>query len=1135
MPMLFTAALALALPLVQQAELPAPVKPVTVELGVDERAYESTNPNLMWPLTPSADGTLYFWAESDDFPIEIRLWSEGEEVVGVETADGREPWVKLRVVAGQSVEALVISSDPERGGVVTGHLQRAPDTEATRELARAVAALRQEIVSVAAGQSSDNDARVRALLERIDAEPEAPICKEVNDQLWELAISCSDRLSHDLQAELWRRLTGYIERYLPPSADDCLTARSNLAGTLFDVGRHAEALVEATDVLRMCDTHGLVNQASPAALALALAMKSDPSLDGAAALDHLQSLYLSEETPSHKGAQLGCHLLDALKALDQQERYFDVSSNMAATCATAWLVEDRHLARLYLRHGTLLHGSGALLEARRVLERSLSSMESGPLRDWPNVRSARGALANVSLELGDAEYAHHLFSELLETCLLTEGEDSDVVQRTRMNLAQALRALGRTEEALDYMRTAIEVWTAQGEGTADLVLVASGSLATALNSLGRAHEAYELLQHALEDFGELTSEHGSYESLAAMRASIEAAVGNGRVALELRREALTIAEERSALSSPEVLRRRVALVWSLLAEEEVGAEGQLDRLAADLDSALAALDTSRSPQELQAFAAQFRLPLATLLSTGGSDTTERLLAQCEMIRGVRLAAARLAHLVARDEQLEDAYQRLGRAATELVAGARSIDGNVADRAATVAGVRREIAAHVLALGVPQRLPLTDLDAVRASLDPNEAAVVFWTYGHTDLDADAASHLTTTASTTAFVVRPSGIARVQLGDVDTLRSAALAWRDGIVDRAPTEDPRRAGERLAALVWHPLAAHLEGCERLVVVPDAPLNLVPFDALPISEDDRLGDRMLVSLASSLRELASPPVRRTSANQLVALGDVDYDAGRPSVALPVEASAPSAASDEDLASTLRSPKAKEYVPLEQGRAEIDAVRAVLAAAMPDAEATLLFGADATRRALMAAAPRARWLHLVTHGYFDPSSITRSDAAARADSPLATSEAWLHERYVYGASPMALCGVALAGANAPPDERGHVEGLVTAQELSTFDLTGCELAVLSACETSLGVERYGRGVSSLQLALHLAGARTTVTSLWSVDDPEARLFFEHFYAALWRDGMGKAEALWQAKMALRSANYSVRDWAAWVLSGDPD
>ena len=89
---------------------------------------------------------------------------------------------------------------------------------------------------------------------------------------------------------------------------------------------------------------------------------------------------------------------------------------------------------------------------------------------------------------------------------------------------------------------------------------------------------------------------------------------------------------------------------------------------------------------------------------------------------------------------------------------------------------------------------------------------------------------------------------------------------------------------------------------------------------------------------------------------------------------------------------------------------------------------------------------------------------------------------------------------------------------------------MLSACETNVGLRRAGRD-QSLQSALHAAGARTAITSLWKVDDARRGLF-EVFYEAV-EDS--KADALWQAKMALRAEGHPMRDWAGWVLGGDPE
>ncbi len=141
----------------------------------------------------------------------------------------------------------------------------------------------------------------------------------------------------------------------------------------------------------------------------------------------------------------------------------------------------------------------------------------------------------------------------------------------------------------------------------------------------------------------------------------------------------------------------------------------------------------------------------------------------------------------------------------------------------------------------------------------------------------------------------------------------------------------------------------------------------------------------------------------------------------------------------------------------------------------------------------------------------------------------------VKGMSPMLLCGLALAGANLPEDAVGRAPGLITADELSTLDLSNCELAVLSACDTNVGERRAGQGVASLQKALQMAGARSVITSLWKVPDEATKELMLDFYRRLWLEKKPKWQALWEAKMELRNKRRPVREWAAWVLTGAPD
>ncbi len=201
-----------------------------------------------------------------------------------------------------------------------------------------------------------------------------------------------------------------------------------------------------------------------------------------------------------------------------------------------------------------------------------------------------------------------------------------------------------------------------------------------------------------------------------------------------------------------------------------------------------------------------------------------------------------------------------------------------------------------------------------------------------------------------------------------------------------------------------------------------------------------------------------------------------------------------------------------------------------------------ASRAALEELAPRARYLHVATHGWFAPESIRSWSDPAPIDTRSGLGSRPSGVEQVRGTSPMLLCGLALAGANLPEDALGRTPGLVTAEELSTLDLSNCELVVLSACDTNVGERRIGQGVASLQKALQMAGARSVITSLRKVPDEATKELMLDFYRRLWVEKKPKREALWEAKKKLRDAKdergdpiYTTRDWAAWVLTGEPD
>ena len=85
-----------------------------------------------------------------------------------------------------------------------------------------------------------------------------------------------------------------------------------------------------------------------------------------------------------------------------------------------------------------------------------------------------------------------------------------------------------------------------------------------------------------------------------------------------------------------------------------------------------------------------------------------------------------------------------------------------------------------------------------------------------------------------------------------------------------------------------------------------------------------------------------------------------------------------------------------------------------------------------------------------------------------------------------------------------------------------------------LGKAENGEGVYGLRRAFALAGAKSQLVSLWSVDDDATAYFMESFYTKL-KEGKGKAEAMKETKLEMRSIEQweNPKYWAAFVLTGD--
>ena len=139
--------------------------------------------------------------------------------------------------------------------------------------------------------------------------------------------------------------------------------------------------------------------------------------------------------------------------------------------------------------------------------------------------------------------------------------------------------------------------------------------------------------------------------------------------------------------------------------------------------------------------------------------------------------------------------------------------------------------------------------------------------------------------------------------------------------------------------------------------------------------------------------------------------------------------------------------------------------------------------------------LVLSTHGfrlYEIETSGTAQDASTRR---LSTDSAAITSMV---SNPLLKCGLMLSGANNHQSiTRLENDGVLTGLEISTTDLQGTQLAVLSAFETGLGDLEAAGGVVGLRRAFHVAGTRCVLASLWSVEDYNTAVLIGKLFRSL--------------------------------------
>lgn len=328
---------------------------------------------------------------------------------------------------------------------------------------------------------------------------------------------------------------------------------------------------------------------------------------------------------------------------------------------------------------------------------------------------------------------------------------------------------------------------------------------------------------------------------------------------------------------------------------------------------------------------------------------------------------------------------------------------------------------------------------------------------------------------------------------------------VVSKPNPDDPsvlpvNRALDLFSHDMLGPTRELLKDATRIIVLTDGALTRLPFGLYTATDGgDPLAVSAEITYALSLRSLRSP-IAESDATGFFGAGDPVFPAVHPTAGF----------TQSQILQTVRSSGATRvegdaalFNPLRFSRQEISDIAATFDAAAADrladgqameyvgATDRVVLGALATETQAKLALPSARYLHFATHGLV--------------------------------AGDLGLSESAVVLAATPEDD-----GYLTASEVEKLKIKAA-LAVLSACNTGSGRVVAGEGVLGLARAFLVAGSRSAMVSLWSVDDESTTAFMIYFYGKL-QEGLSPAAALRETSREMRGIYEHPAYWAAFIL-----
>ncbi|MGP1273148.1 MAG: CHAT domain-containing protein [Phycisphaerales bacterium] len=701
-----------------------------------------------------------------------------------------------------------------------------------------------------------------------------------------------------------------------------------------------------------------------------------------------------------------------------------------------------------------LHGIGMTPTARLWSEALLRRVEPWMGEEHWLALELRANLGLFEHALGRSDAAIEQLAEVLERQRTSRWDMRQQSLSTANTLASALSADGRFDESIELRRRALAESSDEPNSYAKERWAHAIGLASTLHQTGRPDEAVAVLEDLIAELGHDATRSGpAHLRLAALhftQGRLDEAERHARVALRsageqdyARFEALDMVA-RVALQRDDLAAAARALDESISIRETLRgqAEGSL-------------LDRARRSEELMINEVGSLLALVRLRLGQHAAALEAL--EATRYRGYM----DLMHFNPTEVSTvnRDGVEVRGTEALETVN--RAIDGwreiidsrtrrlEASDAGewdeayASLEQARRSLRnqeqyrSNLLADAFQGRGP-EPVEEILGSLDPDEALLAFvWNRQG--------------AGVLAF--RGGRSEGVLFDDPGVIADRCRRLQRELVD--PGTSVSRTLERLdslgSLLVPSELDALLSGVSRITVVTAGPVSGLPIGA--VLQTRVPGEIVVAPTASLQTELRRRDRSRTEGVVLV---------GRPVYPRPAGqgvSGAARAASSLDAVS-LMGGALSDLPETEPECRAIDQLYQSLGR-----ETTLLLGADATPDRLRQSIDRTRpsIVHLATHGL--TGSAERPLDAAIA---LSTDETHAHRRQSF----LTLSGLFESWWGA---------------------LDGCDLVVLSACESGRG-ETVESGELSLAWGFFFAGSRSVVASMWKVDDRATSLLMRRLH-----------------------------------------